>query len=52
MEEKKIICPIRTTWIKGMLSVLPVELAKKLAPYVDCLTDKEKEELGLKSKKE
>lgn len=45
----KVICPVHKTWLKGMLRVLPVDLAKKLQPYVECLTEEEKKELGLAS---
>lgn len=44
---EKVQCPANKSWLKGMLRVLPVELAQKLQPYTQCLTEEEKKELGL-----
>ncbi len=42
-----VACPVNTKWLEGMLRVLPVTLATKLAPYVPCLSKEKREELGL-----
>ena len=43
----QVLCPRNKTWLKAVMRVIPIELTKKLQPYVPCLTKEEKQELGL-----
>ncbi len=47
----EVLCPVNTKWLEGVLRNIPVTLATKLAPYVQCLSPEKREELGLPAKK-
>ncbi len=42
-----VVCPVNKRWLLGVMRVIPIELTRKLQPYVPCLSKEEKLELGL-----
>ena len=43
----EINCPVNTEWLEGVLRNIPVALATKLEPYVQCLSAEKRKKLGL-----
>jgi ABC-type uncharacterized transport system ATPase component len=42
-----VTCPVNTKWLEAVLSNVPVSLATKLEPYVQCLSAEQRKALGL-----